>query len=386
MNSKNDFRPEMRRPELVVVEQMVNKNLWLTRIRWTYSLFIFLFFSSYNILSPVPQIEFYELFLIVSLSIICNFMFLFALKKNLRGGVRETQYNMFSTIAGLQLDLDFIVLGLLVFFSGGFDSPVIVLFIFYIMVSTFLIFHKKAFRNTILAMILITIIFFRNSGFDVSSHDLARMIAFNIILAFTYFLTLYLTSNLKGSEIIMRELLEKTRHLSITDGLTNLYNQTYFFRQLEQHVQKSSKDQLPFSVIIFDVDHFKSYNDNNGHIKGSEALAKVGAITKSVFRQNDIQAKYGGDEFVIILPNTDSVGAFLAADRLRDTVEKEVFPGEEHQPMGRITLSVGVASFPDHGKTSDEILEKADKAMYYAKEQGRNRTQIYSDDMFDEEE
>jgi len=374
MNSKNNLRPEMRRPELVVVEQMVNKNLWLTRIRWTYSLFIFLFFSTYNILSPVPQIGFYELFLIVSLSIIGNFIFLFALKRNIHGAVREMQYNMFLSIAGLQLDLDFIVLALLVFFSGGFDSPVIVLFIFYIMVSTFLIFHKKAFRNTILAIILITIIFFRNSGFDVSSHDLARMVAFNIILAFTYFLTLYLTSHLKGNEIIMRELLEKTQRLSVTDGLTGLYNQT------------SQKDKRPFSVIIFDVDHFKNYNDNNGHIKGSEALAQIGVITKRVFRQNDIQAKYGGDEFVIILPNTDKVGAFLAADRLRDTVENETFPGEERQPMGRITLSVGVSSFPDHGETSDEILEKADKAMYYAKEQGRNRTQIYSDDMFEEDE
>ncbi len=376
----------MRRPELVVVEQMVNKNLWLTRIRWTYSLFIFLFFSTYNILSPVPQIGFYELFLIVSLSIIGNFIFLFALKRNIHGAVREMQYNMFLSIAGLQLDLDFIVLALLVFFSGGFDSPVIVLFIFYIMVSTFLIFHKKAFRNTILAIILITIIFFRNSGFDVSSHDLARMVAFNIILAFTYFLTLYLTSHLKGNEIIMRELLEKTQRLSVTDGLTGLYNQTYFFGQLDLFLKTSQKDKRPFSVIIFDVDHFKNYNDNNGHIKGSEALAQIGVITKRVFRQNDIQAKYGGDEFVIILPNTDKVGAFLAADRLRDTVENETFPGEERQPMGRITLSVGVSSFPDHGETSDEILEKADKAMYYAKEQGRNRTQIYSDDMFEEDE
>ena len=102
---------------------------------------------------------------------------------------------------------------------------------------------------------------------------------------------------------------------------------------------------------------------------------------RDVFRLSGILAKYGGDEFVVILPQTDKVGAFLAADRLRESVEQEPFIGREKQPHGKITISLGVSSYPSHGSTAEEILDKADKALYYAKETGKNRTVIYSDEM-----
>jgi diguanylate cyclase (GGDEF)-like protein len=150
---------------------------------------------------------------------------------------------------------------------------------------------------------------------------------------------------------------------------------------LEKELESSTKHDYTFSVIILDLDNFKNYNDNNGHIRGSEALRKIATIMKKVFRSTDILAKYGGDEFVTILSHTDKVGAFLAADRLREVIEKEPFIGEGKQPNEKLTISLGIASFPDHGKTAEEILNKADKAMYFAKEIGKNKTILYSDDV-----
>ncbi|MCU0288232.1 MAG: GGDEF domain-containing protein [Acidobacteria bacterium] len=129
---------------------------------------------------------------------------------------------------------------------------------------------------------------------------------------------------------------------------------------------------------------FKNYNDCNGHIAGSEALKVVGELMQKVFRKGDILAKYGGDEFVIILPDSDRIGAFLGAERLREIVEHTVFEGGEKQPLGKITLSLGIASYPEHGITTPEILAKADKAMYTAKESGRNKTIIYTPELEEE--
>jgi diguanylate cyclase (GGDEF)-like protein len=130
-------------------------------------------------------------------------------------------------------------------------------------------------------------------------------------------------------------------------------------------------------LIIFDVDHFKVYNDTNGHIQGSEVLKQVAALMKKMFRASDILARYGGDEFIVLLSMSDKVGAYLAADRLREIIEKEPFPNREKQPLKKITLSLGIASFPEHGVTIDEILDNADKALYEAKRLGRNRAVIY---------
>jgi diguanylate cyclase (GGDEF)-like protein len=160
-----------------------------------------------------------------------------------------------------------------------------------------------------------------------------------------------------------------------------LFTQTHFFEVLQQEHERSRRYKYTYSIIIFDVDYFKDYNDNNGHLNGSRALEKIGFLMKAVFRTGDILAKYGGDEFVILLPHTDKVGAFLAADRLRESVESERFEGQERQPEGNLTLSLGVSSYPEHGGFSLEVLAKADKALYAAKRMGRNRTVIYTEDI-----
>lgn len=371
-------------PRKLAAGLIIGKNQWLTSSRWVYTLFIFIFFIAYNHFSGEVTMDYRSIVLIVLLSLLGNLIFIFALKRHVRlSGGGEVNQEALSSLAVLQLDFDLVVLSLLVFFSGGFDSPVIVLFIFYILVATFLVYHQKAFKNTLTAMVLVVVIFFSNEGLIVSSEKLTTMIGFNAILMIAYLIAAYLSRNLRENEEKLRELLEKFRQLSVTDGLTDLYNQSHFFLLLNLQLERSRRYGTAFSLIIFDVDHFKNYNDANGHILGSEALRLVARLMKDVFRASDMLAKYGGDEFVVIMPNSDKIGAFLGAERIREAVEHETFKGGESQPMGRVTLSLGIASYPEHGSTTRDILDKADKAMYFAKETGRNKTVIYNEELED---
>jgi diguanylate cyclase (GGDEF)-like protein len=382
-DQSDEFTP-IKDPQSTAIELMVGKNLWLTKIRWIYTLFILLFFVTYNFVSGDMFISYRILGLILGLSVLGNIIFILALKRGLKYPSKEKDYALYTSMAFQQLDFDLVILFLLVFFSNGFESPILAMFIFYIMVGTFLIHHNKAIKNAITAMVLVVVIYFTNEGLIFSIENLATMAAFNVILLFTYFISAYLSKNLSKNEDRIRKLLQKTQEMSVTDGLTNLYNQTHFFLLFRLQLKKSQRYQTCFSLVIFDVDHFKNYNDNNGHLKGSGVLKQIGEIMRRCFRASDVLAKYGGDEFVIILPDSDKVGAFLAADRLREEVEKEPFEGRQQQPFGKITLSLGISSYPEHGSSVEELLDRADKALYSAKKSGRNRTILYSEDLEEE--
>jgi diguanylate cyclase (GGDEF)-like protein len=356
---------------------IIEKNTWLTKIRWLYTIFVLIFFFAYNHFSNGVYMNYRALILIPGLAILGNLLFIFTLRKNIKLPSKDKNYDTFSSIASIQLDFDLVVLSLLIFFSGGFESPITVLFIFYIMVATFLIYHKKAFKNTLIAVILVVVIFFANKGLVVSSGKLTEMIGFTVILLFAFFISAHLSKYLRKNEKLLHDFLEKTSELSVSDTLTGLYNQAHFFLLLNLQLEKAKRYDQVFSLLMFDVDHFKSYNDANGHIQGSEVLKRIGVLMKKVFRASDILARYGGDEFVVLLSRSDKVGAYLAADRLREAVEKEPFPAREKQPQGKITLSMGIASYPEHGTTLDELLDNSDKTLYMAKKAGRNRALIY---------
>jgi len=376
-----DENKGLQDPRKLAIDLMVEKNFWLIGSRWIYTFFISLFFILYNSMLRENIISIKNMGLILGLAVFGNIIFISALKRGLKYPKEKTDFALYSSMASLQLDFDLVILSLLVFFSKGFDSPVLVLFIFYIMVATFLIHHKKAFKNTITAMILVAVISLTNEGLFFSSEKLTAMAAFNVILLFTYLISAYLSRNMRENDIKLQNLLKKSQEMSVTDGLTNLYNQAYFFLLLRLQLEKSKLYGSSFSLIIFDIDYFKNYNDTNGHIKGSKMLQIIGDLMRETFRTYDLLARYGGDEFVVILPDSDKVGTFLAGDRLREMVEKEPFEGREQQPDGKITLSLGIANYPEHGDTIEKILGNADKALYYAKKNGRNRTVIYNEDM-----
>jgi len=160
---------------------------------------------------------------------------------------------------------------------------------------------------------------------------------------------------------------------AIHDDMTGLYNYRHFRGALQIEVERCRRHKRGFSLVFADVDHFKKYNDTHGHVAGDELLQRLAVILTEHCRKTAIIARYGGEEFIIILPGVDKPGALAFAERLRRSVEEEPFIGEQCQPEGRVTISFGVAAFPDDGNNGEALLSHADQALYEAKSQGRNR-------------
>ncbi|HXI01789.1 MAG TPA: sensor domain-containing diguanylate cyclase [Candidatus Saccharimonadales bacterium] len=161
------------------------------------------------------------------------------------------------------------------------------------------------------------------------------------------------------------------------DGLTGLFTKRHFLNQLAEELMKAEKRNEEFSVFIFDIDHFKNYNDTNGHLAGDECLKLTGKILRQSLREEDLPARYGGEEFIVLLPNTPKQGAAVVAEKIRASISEHVYPKEKSQPLGDLTISGGVACFPYDGRSSAELISAADEALYQAKRTGRNRVMAY---------
>ncbi len=383
MNGDQEYKDNFKAPEFLAFDRLIKDNQWLIRIRFFYTIFISVFFIIINLTKKSTNVSIKDLLLILSLMIIGNILFNITLKGVIRKKLADLDYNSLQSLATVQIDFDFVLLSIIVFVSGGIRSPILILYIFYIMISTFIVNHEKAIRNTSIAIVLVSAIFFIDSSSDVLQR-IPVMISYDIILLLAFFISSHLSKNLRENREILQDLLKKTRDLSIRDGLTGLYNQTHFFQMLEDHIKKAKRYKEVFSVLLFDIDNFKNYNDNNGHINGSLVIKRIGSIVTDTFRTFDISSRYGGDEYVIFLPNTDKIGAFLAGDRLRERVEKSKFPGMEKQPKGRVTISMGIASFPEDAITRENLLNKADEALYYSKENGKNKVTLFKEILFSE--
>jgi diguanylate cyclase (GGDEF)-like protein len=172
-------------------------------------------------------------------------------------------------------------------------------------------------------------------------------------------------------------LYEQVLQISYTDGMTKLHNFRYFEFRLAEEISRAIRNKTGLSLIILDVDWFKNYNDTLGHPAGDELLRQLARALKETVRDNDIVARYGGEEFAVILPSVEKDGAMILAERLRKRVEEEHFPNEEVQPRGRLTISLGLASLPEDADTKENLIRRADKALYEAKRAGRNQVHAY---------
>jgi diguanylate cyclase (GGDEF)-like protein len=182
----------------------------------------------------------------------------------------------------------------------------------------------------------------------------------------------YLTQvfNTMVSRLRERESQGELERLSVTDALTGLYNRRHLMGTLANEVQRSRRLRRTFSVLLADVDHFKSYNDTQGHLAGDAALVKIAEILRKMTRAVDSVARYGGEEFVVMLLETTIATAAIVAERIRARVAAEEFGG------GKMTVSVGAAEYPTHGDTPEELIASADRAMYQAKGAGRDRVML----------
>jgi diguanylate cyclase (GGDEF)-like protein len=165
--------------------------------------------------------------------------------------------------------------------------------------------------------------------------------------------------------------------LAITDGLTGLFNHKHFQERLNQEFQRIQRIPQPLSLLLIDIDFFKKINDTYGHPAGDMVLKKLAQILKKTLRGIDIIARYGGEEFAAVLMGTDRGGARKMAERLRSKVMENTFQTDEGAI--NITLSIGVATHPHDAETKDEIISRADQALYYAKEHGRNQVCLWKE-------
>ncbi|MBI5212449.1 MAG: diguanylate cyclase [Nitrospirae bacterium] len=169
------------------------------------------------------------------------------------------------------------------------------------------------------------------------------------------------------------KLYEKTLELSEIDGLTLVKNRRTLLKQLNAEIQRAHRYKKNFGLMMLDVDHFKQYNDTNGHFQGDILLKMIADMISDNLRDTDAVGRYGGEEFIVLLPETDKEETITIAERIRCGADGHKFPRAEAQPGGKITISIGVSMYPEDGDTFEKIIRAADDALYAAKNTGRNR-------------
>jgi diguanylate cyclase (GGDEF)-like protein len=166
--------------------------------------------------------------------------------------------------------------------------------------------------------------------------------------------------------------LKQQKMLAKTDGLTGLLNKRHLLGRLGELLSTEGGPRV-VSLFLFDIDHFKHYNDTNGHLPGDELLKSLSALLKDSIRDGDLVGRYGGEEFMLVMPGAEKAVALRAADRLREKISETGFSYRENQPSGRVTVSGGVATWPQDSGAVEGLIQCADEALYHAKRSGRDR-------------
>ncbi|RLC25017.1 MAG: diguanylate cyclase response regulator [Deltaproteobacteria bacterium] len=174
-------------------------------------------------------------------------------------------------------------------------------------------------------------------------------------------------------------MLARLQGLAITDGLTQLYNSRYFYKQLDSEVNRAKRYNHPLTLLFLDIDHFKHYNDTYGHLEGDKVLARIGKVIKSCLRKMDTAYRYGGEEFTVILPETNREEVMTVAKRIKSAMENEKFSPQSEKSIS-ITISIGATEYYP-GERISTFVQRADKAMYLSKQRGRNQiSTLFSDE------
>lgn len=173
--------------------------------------------------------------------------------------------------------------------------------------------------------------------------------------------------------------LRRAEELSVTDDLTSLYNSRYLNQVLRRESKRASRSGRPLSLLFMDLDGFKSVNDRYGHLCGSRALVEAASVIRGCARETDVAARFGGDEFALVLPDTGSEGAVAVAERVRERIAAYAFLKASDGLNVRLTASVGVATLPDVAASADELIKAADTAMYRVKDKGKNGVVLATD-------
>ena len=191
-------------------------------------------------------------------------------------------------------------------------------------------------------------------------------------------------ADIAGVALMNQSMLGEAKHKANTDPLTGLNNRNYLFQMVQNYIEKSIREGSPISIFLFDIDHFKHYNDTNGHDEGDNLLKELSNVIRNATRKNSVIVRYGGEEFIVMLPGISREDAFIYAERLREKIAEHPFRNRESQPLGRVSISGGVASFPVDGDSIYRIIQLADMSLYKAKSEGRNRVIMHQSYLYSE--
>lgn len=260
----------------------------------------------------------------------------------------------------------------IVWLTGKLESPLLNLYLLTIITSALTL--GKV--TTLLEMGLITVCYLF-LGYSASEVNLFALTYWSGLLAriTPMLLVAYLTTMLSAD---IRYALSRIKLLSETDELTGLPNMRAFSPLLERESVRSLRYSHPYSILMVDSDNLKQVNDTYGHEAGNRLLRHVVHQIHGVLRAADVMARYGGDEFIVLLPETDAAGARGVAERMHEALKTALF--SVNGKVVTATVSVGISSYPDHGEDVQRLVEKADQAMYQSKERGRNTYTAYAVD------
>lgn len=183
-------------------------------------------------------------------------------------------------------------------------------------------------------------------------------------------LTVYLNQIIMVLDRIKTD--EMIKRMALTDGLTKLYNRPYSYLRMKEEVKRADRELYPISILFMDIDNFKRINDTYGHDNGDLILIRVANLLKKKAREYDVAVRWGGEEFIMILPNTSSEHAYIVAERIREEIKNN------NEPPCGITISIGISAYPkDDDRSIENVINCADKALYYSKNTGKNKVTIY---------
>ncbi len=312
--------------------------------------------------------ESYFLFLGSTITIltvsILYFLWLFVAVKKLN----RKQYIITSMIEHFFL---LFIFSLIILISGAYESNYKISFLFIIITSTIQLGMRC---SLIIAGIASCFLL----GMDLTmapAHLINQYFSNDIIICAIFFFTAW---PLGYYNKLGKEHIEALEGLVNIDDLTGVYNHRFFQQSIHECIINAEKKNTHLSLLLLDIDYFKNYNDLYGHVQGDELLSVLSALIKECVREKNIVARYGGDEFAIILPETSEKDAVFIGEKIRKSLGNIYFKGQENLPNKEITVSIGVSIYPYKANSKDELIKSADDALYRAKFFNRNRVEVYS--------